>query len=133
MPLLGVVQCVLVGRPGHTQRLGTHGWTGGLEGLHGRLGVALFTSPYPSQALLELFLAAQKALPWNPHVVQQHLGGVAGPYPVLLVLLALAQPDRPGRDDERGVPLGTQLRVDHGHHHVHVGDPPVCDPRLGTV
>ncbi|GIT46133.1 MAG: hypothetical protein Ct9H300mP12_07180 [Acidimicrobiales bacterium] len=44
---------------------------------------------------------------------------------MLLVLLALAQPDRPGRTMKRRPPLGNpKLRVDHGHHHVTSAIPP---------
>ncbi len=91
MPFLGVVERVLVGGTGHTDRLGADGGAGGLERLHGGLGVAVLALTDPGQTLIELLLAAEQAAAGNPDVVEHHLGGVAGPDAVLLVLLAHAE------------------------------------------
>ena len=103
LALLGVVERVLVGGPGDAERLGADRRTRGLEGLHGRLAGRPLPLAGPSQALVELVLAAEQAVTGNPHVVEDHLGGVRGADPHLLELLALRQPWGPWRDDEAGL------------------------------
>ena len=92
-----------------------------------------FTATDAGDALVQLLLATEQATAWNAHVVEDHLGGVAGTDAVLLVLLALRQTLGPGWDDERCVPFRSQLRVDDGDDDMNVRDATVGDPRLGAV
>src|SRR5690606_9364951 len=102
-------------------------------GLHGRLGVARLAFAHPSEALVELLLAAEQAPPRHAHVVEDHLGGVAGPDAVLLELLALRQPLGARWHDEARMAPAAELGVDDGDHDVDVGDAAVGDPGLRAV
>ena len=52
---------------------------------------------------------------------------------VLLELLALTETLRAGRDDERGLPAGSEVGVDRGDDDVHVRDAAIGHPGLGAV
>ena len=79
--------------------------SGRLEGLHGRLGVAVLTCTDTGDPLVELVLAAEQTAAGHSHVVEHDLGGVARADAVLLVLHGHAQAVGAGRDDEAGMAL----------------------------
>ena len=82
---------------------GADGRPGRLEGGHRRLHVGPLALARPSQALIELVLAAQQARARHAAVLEDDLGRVAGADAVLLELLTHADPGGALRDDEAGL------------------------------
>ena len=101
--LLRVVERVLVGGTGDAEGLGADRGAGGLERRHRRLLRRRCDLPSlagPGELRVELVLAAKQAAAGHADVVEDDLGGVRRPDAVLLVLLALREARRAGRNDE---------------------------------
>src|SRR4051794_18474430 len=87
--LFGVLERVLVGRPGDPERLRADGRAARLEGLHRRLRFGLLALADAGQAFVELVFAAKQAGARDAAVVEVDVGGVGGAQAVLLDLGAL--------------------------------------------
>ena len=133
LALLGVLQGELERRPGDAQRLRAHDRPRKLERLQGDRGPRAFAFASPGQLGLELVHATEHVLGRNGHVFEEHLSCVGGADAHLLFLLAHAQALGPGRDDEARLAAGAELRLDHRHDHVDVGDAAVGDEDLLPV
>ena len=79
LALLGVVERVLVGRTGNTERLRADQRTAGLERAHRGLHPRALTLAGTRESGVELLLAAEQQRARDAAVVEDDLGGVATP------------------------------------------------------
>ena len=137
-----VIERIFVRRARDADRLRCDGRTRHLQRAQ-RSAIALLMAGVddsPAEALpparhlgLQLLHAAKQIRHRHPQILEDDLGGVAGPDAELLVLRTLAQPFCALVDDERGVTPVTQFWVNRRHDDVHVGDAPIGDEALGAV
>src|SRR3954451_3125264 len=82
---------------------------------------------------LEPVEAAEQVVHRDANGVEHELGGLRGPDPELVLLLAHAEAGRVLRDDERGLAAVAERRIDRRDDDVDVGDPAVGAEDLGAV